>query len=494
MSPSPTRRERGSASAAWTAAGIVMAGCLLATFTLATPSTARRVIADPNAAPTDSLAPTPAATSSVAFPTRGPQSSVFTGPGGRVYDCAKGQNAGPTDVGVTPNEIRLAATTVESGPAKDFLSDAKFGMLAVIQKVNRAGGICGRQLSLQTRNDEWNTATGEGFIKSFIGDNRYFGLAVNPSSEGLRGGIESKAIDRAGFPAVGADGMLIDQYQDPWVWPVATSTASVMHIMAADAYARGARTFGIAWEDGYRFGVEGHDAFVGAVRRLHGTVNADAKLVHGQNDYSNQASSFIGQCGGADTLSKCDFIAMLLEPQTASQWVRGGGLGNGQKHPAYGVGVPQPLFINSFARDCAKYCAGMRAWTSFKPPLPPFDGDPVVRTYLSDLRAVSQRADEIASNPHVEGAYVGMELLVEALKRLGPSPSRAGIRRILDSMVFDSGLGPTLRFSAGNHFASIKAQAYEDITQNDDRGTFENWRYTNSGFITDTDVGKDIPG
>ncbi len=40
--------------------------------------------------------------------------------------------------------------------------------------------------------------------------------------------------------------------------------------------------------------------------------------------------------------------------------------------------------------------------------------------------------------------------------------------------------------------ASVDAQAYEDITQSDERGTFAKWRYTSSGFIQDRDVGKDV--
>jgi len=491
--PTSSGRRKGGPTAAWTAAGLVMAVCLLATFSLATPTTSSTVaIPRTYANPTvgSSVAPVPGATASAtgfASPGAQPVQQV----GGKVYDCSKGENAGKTDSGVSKTEIRFAATTVESGPAKGFLSDAKFGMLAVINKVNRAGGVCGRQIKVDMRDDGWDSTTGQRFIESFIGDkDKYFGLAVNPSSEGLRGAIDSKTIDRAGFPVIGADGMLNDQYQDPWVWPIATSTASVMHVMAANAYARGARTFGIAWEKTYRFGQEGRDAFFGTVERLGGKVNAEAKITRGQINYSNQAGGFIQQCSAASDFDKCDFVAMLLEPETATAWVSSGGLGNGNIHPKVGVGVPQPLFIDSFARQCAKYCSGMWAWTSFKPPLAPFDNDPAVRTYLNDLRAVSASAD--ASNPHVEGAYVGMRMLVDALEKLGPAPTRAGLKRVLDSMVFESGLGPTLRFSPGHHFASVASQAYQDITQNDDRGTFANWRYTNTSFIADREVGKDV--
>ncbi|MFN2641116.1 MAG: ABC transporter substrate-binding protein, partial [Actinomycetota bacterium] len=278
----------------------------------------------------------------------------------------------------------------------------------------------------------------------------------------------------------------------PWVWPVATSTASVMHVMAHDAAKRGARKFGIVWEYTYRFGQEGHDAFVGAVKRIPGaTIAVDVKIQGGQTSYSNDVNTFIGGCGGADKLdtpqAKCDFVAMLLEPNTASTWVRDKGLGDPAHPVKYGIGGPQPLFLNSFARDCGADCANMRVWTSFKPPIDPFDTDPAVVTYKNDLRNVSQTAD--ANNPHVEGAYVGMMLVVEALKKLGASPTRIGMQRVLDSMTLDTGLSPTITFSPGHHESHASVQAFEDIVNN---GSFSNWRYTRSNFIRDDDLGRDV--
>lgn len=423
-------------------------------------------------------------------------SVVTTGPAVKLpgaasatqYDCAKGQNAGATEIGVTRSEIRLAATVVKTGIAKDFLSDAQFGMEAVTLKVNRAGGICGRILKIDYKDDAWDPDRGARFIQGFISDKKYLGLAVNPSSEGLKGAIEGGVIRNAGFPVVGADGMLIGQYRDPWVWPVAASTSSVMHVMAQNAIQRGAKTFGIAWESNYRFGVEGHDAFVGTVRRLGGVVNADVGINGGQNSYKTQVDQFIGECGGVNTLDKCDFLAILLEPNTASQWVRDGGLGNGTVRPKVGIGGPQPLFIDSFARDCGKFCANMWVWTSFKPPIDPFTNEPAVVTYRNDLAAVSSQAD--ANNPHVQGAYVGMLLLAEALERLGPAPTRLSLKQVLDSMTLDTGLAPTLTFSPGNHFANTAAQGFESIVNS---ASWSKWRYSNSGFIPDGDVGKDIP-
>ena len=70
-----------------------------------------------------------------------------------------------------------------------------------------------------------------------------------------------------------------------------------------------------------------------------------------------------------------------------------------------------------------------------------------------DVKNVHPAAD--VTNPEVEGAYQGMRLLVQALTQLGASPTRAGLKQVLDSTTLDTGLAPAAKFSAGNHFASI---------------------------------------
>lgn len=410
---------------------------------------------------------------------------------GVAASCANNTNAGSSDVGVSSNQIKFAATVVQTGIAADFLADAQYGIEAVRQKVNRAGGICGRLLNIRYDNDGWDTSKGQQLIEGYIGSKQYFGLAVNPSSEGLRGAIKSGVIDDNEFPVVGADGMLIGQYQDPWVWPVATSTHSVMHIMVDEAYKRGARTFGIVYDQSYRFGVEGHDAYKGEISRLSGATlvggAGDMAVTGGAPSYKTNADNFKGACGG-DGFTKCDFVALLLEPPTAAQWRRDGGLGKGDAHPKFGLGAPQPLFVDSFARkNCGSECVGLRVWTSFKPPIPPFDGEAAVATYKTDVRAVSSTAD--LNNPHVEGAYVGMELLVAALKILGPAPTRADLRTVLDSITFDSGLGEPLTYAAGNHFAAISARGFDAIYN---VNTFEHWADAQTGWLRDNAVQQDI--
>jgi hypothetical protein len=173
-------------------------------------------------------------------------------------DCAHGKNGGNTATGVTGSQITVATTDVTSGVGRDFLQEAARGMKAAITQVNRAGGICGRQINLLPPvNSGWSRTEGQRDIENFIhGD--VFALVGEPDSEGLAGAIDSGAIDNAGMPVVGTDGMLADQYQSPWVWPVAASTVTNMHVIVKYAldhgWATSAKDFAIIFDTKYKFG------------------------------------------------------------------------------------------------------------------------------------------------------------------------------------------------------------------------------------------------
>jgi ABC-type branched-subunit amino acid transport system substrate-binding protein len=389
--------------------------------------------------------------------------------------------------------VKLAATIVADGPGSSFLGPVRIAMNAVVNKVNsEKGGVCGRRLNLILRNDSWDAVRGQQYIQNFVESDKAFALAVVPSSEGLQaadGYIRSHQI-----PVVGTDGMLKKQYGNPWIWPVATSTVSTMHIMAQDAYNRSAHTFGIVFDAKYHFGVEGAFAFNQAVKRLTGAdiLGFDPALKScelrfcgiqpGQPAYTNEAAKFNGKCFGNDANGQpCDFAAYLLEPDTAVSFLREAR----QSLPRYGSGGAQPLFNRSFAENCKSSCNGMWVWTGYNPPIEALAGQPGVAKYVNDIRQESNSADP--ANQFLEGGYYGMTLLVTALEKVGPVLTRDNLRVALDSMVFDIGLSKPLSWKPGDHFANRSSQAFEiNYTQ-----TFNGWRQK-TGFIEDPWVGQDL--
>ena len=465
----------------WKLAAIFIAGSLFGAFTvvqvtrnITTTTAAVQTPGEPLPGTNPTAGPTVGPTNGGA-PTAGPTSGGPGGPGTSTAACAPGRNGGATDKGVTGNEIRFATTVVRSGIGAAFLGDVQFAMEAIRNKVNREGGICGRQISIRYVDDGWDASRGAQFIRSFIQEG-YFGMPVGPSSEGLRIVIDSGDIKRAGFPVVGTDGMLIDQYTDPWVWPVAVATASSARIMARNAYERGARTFAIVFDKNYRFGVEAASAFNNEVRRLTG------KTVDGFNAENNCVRTFCGVLAGQPGYSNevnevasqdFDFLAMFLEPQTALTWMStpGAPTADTSVHKQ-GVGLAQPLFTRDFAVNCQSKCDQMWVWTGYKPPIENYADDPAVKIYVADMRKTKPDAD--VYNAFAQGGYAGMQLLVEALKQVGPNLTRGRLKAVLDSINFNSGLtlDRTLVWRPGNHFAARTMQAFAIQY----KGTFGGWR------------------
>jgi ABC-type branched-subunit amino acid transport system substrate-binding protein len=393
-----------------------------------------------------------------------------------AYECAPGKNGGATDTGVTASEIKLATTAVLDGPAKTLLEDSPVAMKAVVDKVNRAGGICGRLLKLNVVNDSFRDSDGLRIIKNFISEG-YFAMPVVPSAEGLGSAITSGEISKAKIPVVGTDGMRKEQYTDPYVWPVASATVTAMRVMAKYGYEkRDAKRFAIVWDNKYKFGLEGKEAFVAQVKAMGGQMVAGGDLALNPDDpsYSTQANAFNGACNNT-----CDMVAMLLLPETAKKWLQAGAKGGLR----YTAGA-QTLFTDTFGNDCVKFlgnaCQGFAVWTGYNPPIGPLASLPGVAAYVNDLRAVKSTID--VNNQFIEGAYLGMSVFVEALKKVGPNLTRERLKATMDSMTYNSDFASPLTWKPGQHAANVRSQSFSVTTS---AGTFRGWSNENTGFLLD---------
>jgi ABC-type branched-subunit amino acid transport system substrate-binding protein len=421
--------------------------------------------------------------------------------------CAAGRNGGSTSTGVSATSIELGATVVRSGIGSAFLGGAPTAMQAMVNKVNRDGGICGRLLHLKMVDDGWDATKGVTYLRSLI-DQGVFALAVSPSSEGVDALIRAGDIKQKGVPLVGSDGLVKSQYGDPWVWPVASSTVSTMHLMAQEAYKRGARTFGIVFENDYKFGVEGALAFNASVKRLTGhdipgfnsslsTCNGTfCSIQSGQASYAPSVQKFNSACdtpNGASgfnpqpnpasgSLPSCDYVALLLEPKTALTWLTK----DGGAAPHDRTMGPQPLFSEDFAKQCDHSCNGMEVWTSYNPPLDPYKSTPGIGAYVNTVRALDPSLD--TANSFTEGAYIGINVLVQALQRVGPNLTRAGLQAALNSGAYDVGLGPPLSWRPGNHLGTGNMLSYKLQYQGQTFIAFT----PNSPYVSDSSLGQDL--
>jgi ABC-type branched-subunit amino acid transport system substrate-binding protein len=424
--------------------------------------------------------------------TGGVQAGPLTGPQTQA-GCDSRGNGGSTDRGVTATSIKLGATVVQGGIGASFLGPVRYGLKGVADKVNKAGGICGRRLDLKLLDDNWDPNLGFQYIQNLVQDEKVFALAVNPSSEGLRIASGQKYFARTQTPVVGSDGMLNDQYQDPWVWPIAASTVSTMHIMASDACNRlHKQHFSIVFDSKYHFGVEGAYAFNAAVKRCTGSdipgytdprkgtggcTSRFCAISAGQTSYDTDNKTYNDQCFKNGVT--CDFLALLLEPNEATNFLRNG------TDIQVDKGMAQTLFTRDFAAHCGTICDGALIWTGYNPPIEEFATLPAVKDYVETVRAASRDADVL--NQFLEGGYAGMTLLVNALKQVGPNLTRQRLAAVLDATDFSGGLTTPLKWRPGNHFANAAMQAFAI----EYKGSFNGFRSV-VPWVRDPYLGMDV--
>lgn len=397
-----------------------------------------------------------------------------------------GCNGGDTAPGVTKDSVKLGATVAESGFASAFLGEVSLGMEAVRTRVNRAGGVCGRKIEILSVDDGWKPDAGQRALENLVSSEKVFALAVSPSSEGLNQASKAGLFQREKVPVVGADGLNNTQFLDPYIFPVASATTTQVHVIMEDAWRR-AQEAGvklrpaIVFGNNYRFGVEGAYAFNQAYHRRSGEdipgynsggtsceqgsrycgISADAGQYNSQISTVRQACSF----NGADA---CNFMLLLLEPATALAWMSQGGpevskFGGGG---CCGMAAAQPLFTDSFGRECKSPCDGMVVWTGYNPPLEQYRNQPAVGKFVNELKAQRGSADEF--NQFTLGGYLGMTLLVEALERVGADLTRERLIEVIESMPpLQTGLThPTglqwrpLSADASGHYADRWAQGF----------------------------------
>lgn len=402
---------------------------------------------------------------------QGQKDSSATGAaaGGKGLQCAAGRNGGKTDKGVTGNSIKLASTIVTSGPGSTFLGLSQYGMQAVVAKVNAAGGICGRQLKLRLVNDNWEAQRGQQTLKNFMND-EVFALPVVPSSEGLR--AAGADIRQSGIPVVGSDGMLIDQYENPWIWPVATATITQVRVMAKYAFDKGARNFAIVYDSQYRFGVEGKDAYQKYVGTLPGARFVHAEPVQpNQPGYGPQIKNLDDACQ-----ADCDALIMLTDPGTAEVWVAGDKNYNSRVEFRMGA---SPLFNSRFGQNCKEKCDGMLVFTGYVPALEANVNLPGVSTYVNDVKAIKPDID--TTNQFLQGSYLGMLVFVEGLKKVGPNLTRARLQEVMNSLDYSSDLSSPLSWRANKRFANNRAQVWQIQAPS----SFNGFRDLQTGWLQD---------
>ena len=331
---------------------------------------------------------------------------------------------GATTPGVGPDAVVFGQSCALTGPAKALGEGMRLGITAAFEETNRAGGIHGRQLRLETLDDRYEPEAAIVNTNQLIGDKQVFALI------GAVGTPTSKAAEpiatEVGVPYVGAftgAEFLRDARRRPTVINVRASyyqeTEEMVERLTRDL---GVNRIGILYQDD-SYGRAGLAGTLQALQRRGMTLAAEA--TYPRNTRAVKTAVLDLTFGNPEAV----IIVGAYQPVTAFiRWSRRLGF--------------NPIFVNiSFVGSSALAKAlgpsGKGVVVTQVVPFPHDRRIPVVVRYHEALRAV----DEVAEPGFVslEGYLTG-RVAVEALRRAGRTLTRKGfITALQNAGVMDLG-------------------------------------------------------
>ncbi|MBI1839805.1 MAG: ABC transporter substrate-binding protein [Verrucomicrobia bacterium] len=337
-------------------------------------------------------------------------------------------------------------STVLSGPAADLGKNMRLGVLAGIERANRAGGIHGARLRLITLDDGYEPARAAPNMRQLLEKDNVLavignvgtptGVAVVPIAN------ERRTLFFAPFTGAGAFRKNPpDRYVFNYRASYAEETGAIIDALLDKGGLQIKDVALFTQRDAY--GDAGYAGSIAALKR-HGLKN-ESEVLHVRYE--------------RNTLAVEDALATLLyaehEPRAV---VMVGAYAPCAKFIklAHGAGLRVVFHNVSFvgSTPLAAELGNLPAQVVVTQVVPhPASGDAsIVREYRADLRAL-----EPAATPGfgaLEG-YIATRILLEALERIPGAPTRESIVDALEGLgEFDPGLGEKLRLGPKEHQAS----------------------------------------
>jgi branched-chain amino acid transport system substrate-binding protein len=338
--------------------------------------------------------------------------------------------------GVGASTVVIGQSAPLTGANAELGNDIRNGALAYFAKVNAAGGVHGRKLELTTLDDGNVVARAEANTRKLVEDTGVFALFGYASATLSRLALPIAAKHNVPFlgPFTGADPMRVFNKQ---VYNMRGSYAEELEKIVDHFESLGIKRFSIVYYDDV-VGKENYAAVDRALKKRSLQVVSIAS-------FKDRAKPDIEAGVKEVAKGKPDVVILTTLYKATADFVR----------LAKSSGLPAQMASNSFpgasplAKELGKDGTGVIVATVVPPP-----GKrslAIVQEYQAAIE--KQLGKKEYSFTSLE-SYIGAKVLVEALRRAGPKPTRESFMNALDGMKsFDTG-GYVVGFSPTNHNGS----------------------------------------
>lgn len=334
--------------------------------------------------------------------------------------------------GINAGELRLGMVNAQSGPAAGLGRGLLQGTQAYFQRVNANGGIHGRRLSMEVRDDGYEPRRTAELTQALIASGRVFallGYVGTPTSRAAMPAVLEAGVPYL-FPFTGAE--VLRQPVHPWVFNVRASYFAETEVLAGYmTEALGLRRIALLMQDD-SFGESAKSGLSGALHLRGLKLEGEARFLRNSLDVGDALARL------RDVQPEAIFFVGTYKQLAAAL------------HEARARGMQARFFTVSFVgTDDFIAEAGALAEGVLISQVVPSPDDvflPVVRDYREDM------AGSPLGYTSLEG-YLNAAVLVEALRRAGPQPTRARLVKELSMLDIDLG-GFRVTFGPDDHQGS----------------------------------------
>ena len=339
--------------------------------------------------------------------------------------------------GVTAKTIVIGQSTPLTGSNAELGNDIRNGALAYLQKINDAGGVHGRRIELVTIDDGNAVPRAEENTKKLVEEMGVFALFGYPSATLSRPALPFVEKHKVPFlsPFTGADPMRVFNKH---VYNMRASYADELEKIVEHFQVLGVKRFSIVYYDD----VVGRENLTAVDRAL----KARGLTAVSHAAFKERAKPDIAAGVKEVAAGQPDVIILTTLYKATSDFIK----------LARQQGMGAAMVSNSFpgASPLAKELGGKDGSgvivATVVPP-PSKRSLPIVQEYQAAIE--KQLGKKEWSFTSME-SFIAAKVMVEALRKAGPKPTREGFMRELDNMkAYDVG-GYVVGFGPNNHNGS----------------------------------------
>ncbi len=343
-------------------------------------------------------------------------------------------------------EIVIGQVAAFSGPLAPTGSHMRAGAQLCFDAVNAEGGIHGATLRLISKDDGYKSDETVHLARAMLKESQPLAFIGFVGTGNVEAMLEQKVLSEAGIPliAVRSGAASLVRRNDPFLFITRASYAEEVEKITEQYVTTGYTRFAILFQND-AFGLDVLASAEQAITRAGGFLVA--KGSYAKN--TTEVEAAVKTIGAA----KPQAVIMIANTAASAEFVK-------QSRAAGYFAQFVALSVTDAAQVVSRIGADKAEGLVLTQvvPDPNSRAVPLIREVQDNFAKFAPK-EVTANHTFVEG-YLGAKVLVEALRRAGPNPTRKKLRDTLEAMKnYDAG-GVFITFSANRHAGS----RFVDIT------------------------------